>query len=457
MKTYYYVLRNKKEGILLKNKTKEKVVMKEKVSVVIPIYNGQKYLQECLDSVLNQTYKNIEVILVNDGSTDDSLKICEKNREIDKRIVIVDKENGGVTLARKTGVKKATGKYVMFVDCDDWLDKDILEVFMKAILKENADIVVGGFLEDYENEKYAVKGGNLRFNKYNEQNWDCFCKEMFYQGVVPGWGIWPTLWAKLFRKDLIETSLAKLDERIFYGEDAACVFSACLEAKCVLAIENTGYHYRVLSTTSVSTKRNIKLLNNMGYLYDYLYNVFEQSEYRIVLLNQLSNYMVSIMNHAGTLLFHIPYHLQEIEWIKPQVTEWQEKYYALLEQIKSGKEINERYEQLEWALPFYEINKKNVKKLILYGAGAVGRSFYKQIKQISEIELTAWIDQRENIEQSIISREHLFEYEFDNILIAVSSPRRAEEMKNWLIDKGVDKENILWVKPMKIKDIFIKI
>ena len=110
-----------------------------KVSIIIPVYNVEKYLDKCLKSVLNQTYKNIEIIVINDGSTDNSLKICKKYK--DKRIVLIDKENGGVSSARNKGLELASGKYITFVDSDDWLELDAIENMVSFIEKENVDFV----------------------------------------------------------------------------------------------------------------------------------------------------------------------------------------------------------------------------------------------------------------------------------------------------------------------------
>lgn len=118
----------------------------EKISIVIPIYNTEQYLDKCVDSVLNQTYKNLEVILVDDGSTDDSGKICDYYAAKDQRVVIIHQRNQGNNVARKNGVKIANGDYVGFVDSDDWIEPDMYQCMVDNIKKNNADIVSVGFI-----------------------------------------------------------------------------------------------------------------------------------------------------------------------------------------------------------------------------------------------------------------------------------------------------------------------
>lgn len=114
--------------------------MNELISVVIPIYNRESTLQKCVDSVLAQTYKNIEVILVNDGSTDRSGDICRRYEQIDPRVKVISKENGGLSSARNAGIDKSCGEYIFFIDSDDWIDSDTLEVLLNAALQKGTDV-----------------------------------------------------------------------------------------------------------------------------------------------------------------------------------------------------------------------------------------------------------------------------------------------------------------------------
>ena len=115
--------------------------MEELVSIILPIYNAEKYLERCLESIITQTYANIEIILINDGSTDNSINIIKEYAIKDSRIIIIDKENEGVSVARNIGILKARGKYICFVDADDYIEKSMIEKMKCCIDKENVDLV----------------------------------------------------------------------------------------------------------------------------------------------------------------------------------------------------------------------------------------------------------------------------------------------------------------------------
>ena len=121
-----------------------------KVSVIVPIYNVERYLDRCLTSIINQTYKNLEIILVNDGSTDNSREIAKGYTTLDNRVKLYDKQNGGLSDARNYGINKATGDYVLYVDSDDWLDITMINTMIEEVKKYNADVVQVDFYYAYE-------------------------------------------------------------------------------------------------------------------------------------------------------------------------------------------------------------------------------------------------------------------------------------------------------------------
>ena len=123
--------------------------MKFKITVIVPIYNAGQYLEKCIDSIINQTYTNLEIILVNDGSTDNSGAICDEYAKKDSRIKVIHKENGGLSSARNAGLDIASGEYVSFVDSDDWIEKDMLEVLYNACTSNDAELSCGGRYDVY--------------------------------------------------------------------------------------------------------------------------------------------------------------------------------------------------------------------------------------------------------------------------------------------------------------------
>ena len=156
------------------------------VSVIIPVYNVQMYLAECVDSVINQTYKNLEIILVDDGSTDESGKICDQYSEIDSRIHVIHKKNGGLSDARNAGIQVSTGKYLSFIDSDDYLERTALEQMMQAILISHSEIAICNIMRFYDDgcteefynptDNQEVLEGIRRFDTLNQPS---VCNKLF--------------------------------------------------------------------------------------------------------------------------------------------------------------------------------------------------------------------------------------------------------------------------------------
>lgn len=131
--------------------------MNDLISIIIPVYNVEKYVEKCVNSALKQTYQNLEIILIDDGSTDNSGKICEKLSSNDNRIKVFHKKNGGLSDARNYGIERATGNYIMFIDSDDWIENDTVELSLAKAIKDKADIVIFGISKDYDNGKKKVR------------------------------------------------------------------------------------------------------------------------------------------------------------------------------------------------------------------------------------------------------------------------------------------------------------
>lgn len=134
--------------------------MNDLISIIVPVYNVEKYLNKCIDSIINQTYKNIEIILVDDGSTDNSGKICDEYLLRDSRIKVIHKNNGGLSSARNEGINISSGEYIGFVDSDDWVEPNMYEEMYKKILYSNADIVDCGYWKEYENKSIKYISAN---------------------------------------------------------------------------------------------------------------------------------------------------------------------------------------------------------------------------------------------------------------------------------------------------------
>lgn len=201
------------------------------VSVIVPVYNGEKYLNKCVESLLNQTYSEIEIILVDDGSTDNSGKICDTYQEKDDRIVVLHKANGGVSSARNEGLKVAKGKYIAFVDSDDWVHKEYIACLTEG-LNWGADLVICSMTEIAEREITDVAVLSKQYLQFDRN--ECFQK-MLYSTRIGGF-----LWNKLFRKELITCALK---ENIYYSEDFVFCAQYAENIKQAVFIDIPLYYY----------------------------------------------------------------------------------------------------------------------------------------------------------------------------------------------------------------------
>lgn len=224
----------------------------ELISVVIPVYNIQTYLKECLNSVKNQTYKNIEIILVDDGSTDNSGTICDDYAKIDSRIIVLHKKNRGVSSARNEGIKVATGKYISFIDSDDWIAPDMLEKLYIAIKDSDSSIACCTFSEVTSDGRIIFPCGTYKHEIITSKMIaKKFCDEGYVKNVM-----FPP-WNKLFRRDV--TAQIKFRNGLRMGEDFLFCMECVTEAGEMVIVDEPLYFYRLREgsamTSSFSEKR----------------------------------------------------------------------------------------------------------------------------------------------------------------------------------------------------------
>lgn len=208
--------------------------MEKQISVIIPIYNEECFLMSCLDSLCKQTYQNIEIILVNDGSTDNSKKICENYKAKDDRIVVIDIENGGQANARNIGLEHAKGQYIAYVDADDVLHKDYFRYLISTAVEQDADLIQCDFV------KFINKIKNFNSNKINS-NVDIFTSEEAIELLCYQKKINNSPWCKLIKKEVAQQ--IKFPTGIGY-EDLAVVYQWINISKIIAYISIKLYYYR---------------------------------------------------------------------------------------------------------------------------------------------------------------------------------------------------------------------
>lgn len=204
---------------------------KPMISVIIPVYKVEPYLRKCLDSVAGQTYQNLEIILVDDGSPDNCGAICEEYAGRDARIQVIHRENGGLSAARNTGLEAASGAYLGFVDSDDWIEPDMYERMLSGLLRAEADISVCGRREEFRNRS-VVRGWEREQALDTEQALGQLLKDQQMQNYV---------WDKLYRRELFQ-GIRFPEGRTF--EDVSVQYQLFLRAKKVQCLPEAFYHYR---------------------------------------------------------------------------------------------------------------------------------------------------------------------------------------------------------------------
>lgn len=398
----------------------------ELLSVIVPVYNVAPYLEQSMQSILNQTYRNIEVILVNDGSTDGSGELCQKYAAFDPRIKLLSQENQGVTRARKNAVKLVSGKFITFIDPDDYADLDLFQRLMES--REDFDVVICQWFRESEDGTRRAYD-KIETGAYKTAEDMDFLLDHMVNVSAPGGlsnirpGITAYLWNKLYKTEIVKEIYQQISENVHRAEDLIFTYLYLLRCKSVLITDICGYHYRVRNDSlshsfdqSVQGSGGLRLRCNQ---YDNLLPAFMAHPRRDTLLPQLQLKLSTHISKAIARMNFVPEAQLEL---KPYI------------------------------FPF--INLLNGKRIALYGAGSVGRQYLRQIRNWELCTVTAWVDlnwkdfRREGIEVSGI--ETLTGANFDYVVIASLGEEAADEIKPTLISMEIPESKILWKAPLEL-------
>lgn len=224
------------------------------VSVIVPVYNGEKYISECIESIINQDYDNIELIVVNDGSTDSSLNILENFASKDKRIRIISKENGGVSLARNEAIRNMQGKYFCLVDQDDCIAPDYVSYFLRLIRENNTEIAIVPQARRFMGKKPEKTLDEKDFIEVWSGN-KAVCEMLYYNIIIAPWN-------KMISTDLIKRNNITFDKNYFSGEGFLFSIECFQRADSVAVGHKRVYYYRCDNTESAMTKFKIDIVRS---------------------------------------------------------------------------------------------------------------------------------------------------------------------------------------------------
>jgi glycosyltransferase involved in cell wall biosynthesis len=396
------------------------------LSIIVPIYGVDKYLVQCIKSILGQTFTDFELILVNDGSLDRCSFICDEFEKKDKRIKVIHKENGGLVSARKAGLKYSKGLYIGYVDGDDWIEPLMYEELLNLALKYDADIVAAGHKEEINGNVSEVLYNNLEEGLYTHENLhNVLFSKMINTGAFSQFGIFSYLWNKIFKREIIFDAQMEVDDNIFMAEDAACSYSAILNAKSVYIKHSAKYRYRQRVDSMVKSRdSNYLELEKFHLLYEHLKNVIKNSSHYSVLITQLNSFILSLLTVRYDMKYVLDLHENEL-------------------------------------FPFGCINKKS--KLIILGAGTFGQYLVNRIIIKNEYSITGWIDNAYESQEMFGFKIHqmneLKKLKFDLILIAHIDETISEQKEKDLLHIGIHKSMILksWINSnSNINEILIK-
>lgn len=361
----------------------------EMISIIVPIYNAMPYFKECLKSICNQTYKNIEIVLVDDGSTDGSGKYCDEIALLDKRVKVFHGVNRGLAFARQLGIEKSSGSYFIFVDSDDTVDYDLVEILIVEIKKVKPNIILFGLIEENGSDK-VLKNNYFAEGFYDNMN----IRKEIIPTMITGdtffsFHILPNLVCKCIEKDWFNTCVKRVSDNVRYGEDADLTYQIIPQAESLSIIDFYPYHYIKREESMVS-------------------GCIEESE------------IVSLENDIKNTFFKIGIY----DSVKDQIF----RYFSFVRMVKKPETV-------------LEIENLKQYSIALYGAGASGQS----IKHILETNIALWVDKnyvvykKRNIDIKPIEALTDDIYKYDVILIAITNETICQEIIENLRKNGIEK------------------
>lgn len=380
------------------------------ISVIVPIYKIDKYLGICIESLLNQTYTNLEIILVDDGSPDRCPEICDLYASKDSRIKVIHKRNGGLVSARKAGILAATGSLIGYVDGDDWVGPGFYHSLFCSISESDADIAIAGFSRDLfsstKNILNAIPSG-----VYEGQALDDIKSKMISEGDFYHHGITTYLWNKLFKREIIIHYQLQMDEKITIGEDAATTYLAIMKSQKIVISDNCAYHYRQRedSMLKTATNHNNEYLKVM-YLHNFMKSTLKEWPVEYDLLKQTDDLILST--------------------------------YI----IRSGGVLKDNDESLQ-AFPF-PVDFRG-KKIAVYGAGTFGQQLVRRLKCDNHCIIMTWVDddywEYRRCCMNVDPVEQICKVDYDAIIISLIDPVQINIVKRRLYDYGVEEKNIITI------------
>jgi len=388
------------------------------LSVIVPIYNAERFLRKCLDSILAQTFKQLEIICVNDGSTDKSPEILDEYEKKDRRIRILTKPNGGLVSARKAGVKAAQGEYIGFVDADDWIEPEMYERLYGVAKQNNADFVSTDYCQ--EGNYTAISYDAVQAGVYNNEKMQELRNNAILHLKKRDKGVSGSLCTKLLRADILKKIMPRIPNEITVSEDKVTTVTFILECDSAVILHESYYHY-VIHGNSMLNGITPNYLLNVHNVYQYFRSLYGHPNFTQTMRVQAELYVTQF------LIKGINSHLG---FLNPNLL-WIDSYW--LNEIPKGARV------------------------VLYGGGALGRKYRQQLEACHRYNFVGCVDfgyeRTDCADFPVSSPNVLAQWEYDFIVITIKNRRFADEVTNKLQKLNVPKEKIRWFEQ---KEIFWK-
>lgn len=389
--------------------------MGDLISVIVPIYRVEPYLAQCIQSICDQTYKDLEIILVDDGSDDRCPHICDMYATIDTRIKVIHKKNGGPDSARKEGMLLASGKYIGYVDGDDWIEPEMYEELLKFAQTNDVDVVESGVIDtwgDHTKERVAYLDEGCYKDEMFIKNIE---SKLLYTGTFFSHGISPYMWSKLFLRDKI-FKYQMIEGKTNELHDDIMVSLPCIaETRKLYISHNCYYHYRVREN-SMKRKYRKNGVHDLFCCYPEFYKRFEGTRLCCKDDKQIQYYIMY------WLLFKVPHAFDDTDT------------GFFLEQ-------------------FGRIRISD--KIVLYGAGAAGIHLEKYIRSIKGSNIVCWADKNykelQNI-SDIKAPKELVGKDYDHVIISILREEAVNSARKDLMSLGIAMEKIIWISQKYIDD-----
>ncbi|MBQ8197891.1 MAG: glycosyltransferase [Lachnospiraceae bacterium] len=386
------------------------------LSIIVPVYNSESYLDKCIESILGQTYEKIELILVNDGSVDRSGEICDFYAQKDSRVKVIHGANCGAIGARKKGVLYASGEVITFVDSDDWIESDMYEELMKIYSAFHPDIITSGYYCGHLKDDYVIDMLDCGFYSLVDIR-EKVLPRMMFDGKIGRGAITPSLSNKIMKKSKVTELIEKVNEKISLGDDASLLYSVILQAESLFVTKLIKYHY-IHNPNSMCNRCSLSDFSSVLLLKDEFEELFKKHQVFEIMETQLNLY------------------------IKSTVAIVVRGVYDCSISVSGGN----------YRFPYELIPAKS--KLVLYGAGKVGQSYWLEICSGKYAQVVSWIDQNADryfCGMKVEGINILQNKKYDFVLIAIADKEVAMQIKENLVRNDVREESIIWAEPIYVE------